>query len=89
MLIIFYCFIVAKKGSKASIPGSSCKDILASGDSQGNGGYWIDPTDSGNPFPVYCDMNTDRGNVLYSREILNGIDRLQVWRRFYQSETFR
>ncbi|XP_078384063.1 uncharacterized protein LOC144666514 [Oculina patagonica] len=51
----------AKKGSKSSVPGSSCKDILISGDSEGDGEYWINPTDSGDPFTVFCDMSTDQG----------------------------
>ena len=57
-----YFFVVVKKGSKASVPGSSCQDILISGDAQGDGEYWIDPTVSGEPFKVFCDMATDGGN---------------------------
>ena len=30
--------------------------------SNGDGEYSIDPTLSGNPFTVYCDMTTDGGN---------------------------
>ena len=56
-----HCFLAAKKGSKALVPGTSCKDILESGDAQGDGEYWIDPTASGDPFRVYCDMVTDGG----------------------------
>ena len=56
-----HCFLAAKKGSKALVPGTSCKDILESGDAQGDGEYWIDPTASGDPFRVYCDMATDGG----------------------------
>ena len=52
--------LAAKKGSKSS-PGSSCKDILISGDAQGDGEYWIDPAASGDPFTVFCDMHTDGG----------------------------
>ena len=58
-------FLAAKKGSKASVPGSSCKDILTSGDAQGNGEYWIDPTDSGYPFKVFCDMNSYGGKQFF------------------------
>ena len=61
MLKTFSRFVVAKKGSKASVPGSSCKDIMISGDAQGDGEYWIDPTASGDPFTVFCDMTTDGG----------------------------
>ena len=56
-----HCFLAAMKGSKALVPGTSCKDILESGDAQGDGEYWIDPTASGDPFRVYCDMVTDGG----------------------------
>ena len=59
--ILDHCFLAAKKGSKALVPGTSCKDILDSGDAQGDGEYWIDPTASGDPFRVYCDMVTDGG----------------------------
>ncbi|KAL9987327.1 hypothetical protein ACROYT_G001613 [Oculina patagonica] len=56
----------AKKGSKYLVPGSSCKDILKSGDAQGDGEYWIDPTASGDPFTVFCDMRTDRDEISFS-----------------------
>ena len=57
-----YLFIfLVKKGSKPSVPGHSCKDIVKSGDSTGDGEYWIDPARSENPFKVYCDMTTDGG----------------------------
>ena len=56
-----HCFLAAKKGSKALVPGTSCKDILESGDAQGDGEYWIDPTASGDSFRVYCDMVIDGG----------------------------
>ena len=59
-------FLAAKKGSKASVPGSSCKDILTSGEAQGNGGYWIDPTDSGDPFKVFCDMSSYGGKQFFT-----------------------
>ena len=39
----------------------SCQHILEVGDSRGNGEYWIDPEGNGNPFKVFCDMNTDGG----------------------------
>ncbi|MBN2067600.1 MAG: hypothetical protein JW744_03985 [Candidatus Diapherotrites archaeon] len=41
-------------------PGESCKAILDSGDSTGDGTYWIDPTGS-DKFQVYCDMTTGGG----------------------------
>lgn len=41
-------------------PGLSCKDILDSGDSIGDGVYSVDPDGNG-AFDVYCDMTTDNG----------------------------
>ena len=43
--------------------GLSCKTILDSGSSQGDGTYWIDLDGSGgdDPFEAYCDMTTDGG----------------------------
>jgi len=38
----------------------SCRHVHTS---QGDGEYSIDPTMSGNPFTVYCDMTTDGGNL--------------------------
>ena len=48
-------------GHSAANPGKSCKDILESKDSEGDGEYWIDLEGKGNPLKVYCDMNTDGG----------------------------
>ena len=48
-------------GQSAANPGKSCKDILESNDSKGDGEYWIDPEGKGNPLKVYCDMKTDGG----------------------------
>ncbi|KAL9957129.1 hypothetical protein ACROYT_G038731 [Oculina patagonica] len=45
-------------------PADSCKDIRDSGDSKGDGEYWIDPEKSGNPIKVFCDMTTDGGGWL-------------------------
>ncbi|XP_078377852.1 intelectin-like [Oculina patagonica] len=67
-----------KKGSKSSIPGSSCKDILISGDSEGDGEYWIDPADSGDPFTVFCDMTTEQGGwTLISHFLMRDANSLQ------------
>jgi hypothetical protein len=41
-------------------PALSCLDILESGDSTGDGTYWIDPDGTG-AFEVYCDMTTYDG----------------------------
>ncbi|KAL9969848.1 hypothetical protein ACROYT_G022116 [Oculina patagonica] len=52
---------------------SSCKHIRDSGDSKGDGEYWIDPENSGNPWKVFCDMTTDGGGwLLVSNVEING-----------------
>jgi len=56
-------FLAAKKGSKSSVPGSSCKDILISGEADGDGEYWIDPADLENAFTVFCDMTSVQGTL--------------------------
>ena len=45
-----------KRGLDPAHPAFSCKKILGSGHSKGDGEYWIDPEKSGNPLRVYCDM---------------------------------
>ena len=60
-LIFFFENYQVRLGHSAANPGKSCKDILESKDSEGDGEYWIDPEGKGNPLKVYCDMNTDRG----------------------------
>ena len=57
-------FFAAIKGLYANQPGHSCKDIQDSGDSKGDGEYWIDPEKTGNPFKVYCDRTTDGGELM-------------------------
>ena len=39
---------------------TDCADILAEGVTE-SGVYTIKPLDSGEPLPVYCDMETDGG----------------------------
>ncbi|XP_020907075.1 uncharacterized protein LOC110245157 isoform X2 [Exaiptasia diaphana] len=51
----------AKIGSSAIFAGHSCKEIKDLGESRGDGEYWIDPGNTGQPFTVYCDMTTDGG----------------------------
>ncbi|XP_028516867.1 uncharacterized protein LOC110245784 [Exaiptasia diaphana] len=48
-------------GSTSARPGHSCKYINKYGKAKGDGDYWIDPTRSGKPFLVSCDMTTDGG----------------------------
>jgi len=61
-----YClslFSLEAKGLYSHHPAHSCKDIRYSGDSKGDGEYWIDPENNGNPSKVYCDMATDEGKM--------------------------
>ena len=60
----FFFFIAATRGLFSDLPAESCKDIRDSGDSKGDGKYWIDPEKNGNPFEVYCDMTTDGGGII-------------------------
>lgn len=50
-----------KVGWFSAHPGQSCKHILTSGDSKGDGPYWLDPGNNGNPFKAYCDMSAEGG----------------------------
>ena len=61
--VFCYFFALGIKGSYSNQPGHSCKDIRDSGDSKGDGEYWIDPEKSAHPFKVYCDMTTDGGKL--------------------------
>ena len=45
-----------KRGLDPAYPAFSCKKILGSGHSKGDGEYWNDLEKSGNPLKVYCDM---------------------------------
>jgi hypothetical protein len=52
----------ALSGTAASCAAIDCNDILSSGNSSGDGTYWIDPNSDGvDPMEVYCDMSTDGG----------------------------
>ena len=50
-------------GQSETSPGASCKTILDSGSSVGDGLYWIDPDAEGSTpsLHIYCDMTTDGG----------------------------
>lgn len=60
----FSCFHLNLEviGQDKSKPGLSCRDILDSGSSEGDGVYWIDPEKSGAPIRAYCDMTTAGGD---------------------------
>ncbi|XP_044163163.1 uncharacterized protein LOC122947027 [Acropora millepora] len=60
----FTYFEKAVKGWHSSHPGRSCKDILESEDSVGDGEYWIDPKGNGKSLKVYCDMTTGGAQVV-------------------------
>ncbi len=49
----------AGQGGSSSNPGTSCRSVLASGASTGDGIYWLD-TGAG-AFQAYCDMKTQGG----------------------------
>ncbi len=57
-------FVTVTNGYGSSeVPAVSCAQILASGNSTGDGLYWIDPDGSGPivKFSVYCDMTSADG----------------------------
>ena len=56
-MIILPSSDVDKRGWDSAHPAFSCKEILDSGHSKGDGEYWIDPEKSGNPLRVYCDLS--------------------------------
>ncbi len=49
-------------GKIKDYPARSCKDLIGRFEGLLNSGkYWLSPTDDGNPFIGYCDMETDNG----------------------------
>ena len=56
-MIILPSSDVEKRGWDSAHPAFSCKEILDSGHSKGDGEYWIDLEKSGNPLRIYCDMS--------------------------------
>ena len=76
----FAIFFSAIKGLYSNQPGHSCKDIRDSGDSKGDGEYWIDPEKAGHPFKVYCDMTTDGGKLRITLEWYETANFLIPWK---------
>ena len=63
MIILPFSY-AGKRGWDSAHPAFSCKEILDSGHSKGDGEYWIDPEKSGNPLKVYCDMSRYGGKKM-------------------------
>lgn len=53
--------VCSGRGHTADAPASSCQDVLSSGDSFGDGVYWLRPSGISTAFQVYCDMTSDGG----------------------------
>ena len=63
VFVSLFLFSIKAKGWYSHNAAHSCKDIRDSGDSKGDGEYWIDPENNGNPLKIYCDMTTDGGEM--------------------------
>ena len=63
----FVCIflVAALLGSVPFKAAKSCQHIIQSGDSTGNGEYWVDPQGTGNSFKAFCDMTTDGGTSVF------------------------
>ena len=68
-----------KRGRDSTHPAFSCKEILDSGHSKGDGEYWIDPEKSGNPLKVYCDMSRSGGKRMNCFFETRGLQQEYIW----------
>ena len=83
MIILAFSY-AGKRGWDSAHPALSCKEILDSGHSKGDGEYWIDPEKSGNPLKVYCDMSRSGGkkmNFFWDTRTSTGV--YLTWSIFY------
>ncbi len=72
--------IAIKTMGTQNSPAKSCRALLNKAPITPDGVYWIDPSGSGNPFQVRCDMSTDGGGwtlVAYAGKI-NGSKKATV-----------
>ena len=78
---------VDKRGWNSAHPAFSCKEILDSWHSKGDGEYWIDPEKSGNPLRVYFDMARYGGKwislFIWDTRTLTGV--YLTWSSFYEN----
>ena len=84
-MIILPSSDVDKRGWDSAHPAFSCKEILDSGNSKGDGEYWINPEKSGNPLRVYCDRSRYGGKwiSLFIWDTRNLIGVYLTWSSFY------
>ena len=82
-------FVTAKRGWFPEQPGHSCKDILDSGHSIGDGEYWIDPENNAHPFSVHCDMTTDGGKYHSLKVKSESISYIHHIRSFFVGQSLK